>query len=87
MAAELLGIRFIYLEAGSGAKKAIPPKTIHLVKSHTNVPIIVGGGIRTSKSALEAKKAGANIIVTGTLVEEKNEIHNNISEIVKAIQN
>ena len=87
MAAELLGIRFVYLEAGSGAKKPIPPKTIHLVKSHTNLPIIVGGGIRNPKSALEAKKAGANIIVTGTLVEEKNEIRHKISEIVKSIQN
>lgn len=87
MAAELLGIRFVYLEAGSGAKKPIPPKTISLVKSHTSIPIIVGGGIRTPKSAIEAKKAGAKIIVTGTLVEEKNKIRNRISEIVKSIQN
>lgn len=86
MAAELLGIRFVYLEAGSGAKTPIPPKTIHLVKNHISLPTIVGGGIRNPKSAIEAKKAGADVIITGTLVEEKNEIRNKISEIVKSIQ-
>jgi len=85
MAAEALGMRFIYLEAGSGAKKPIPSSTISLVDKHTEVPLIVGGGIRDTVSAKSAARSGANIIVTGTLVENEHRIRTKIKNIVDNI--
>ncbi len=69
LAAEYLGMRFIYLEGGSGAKNPVPPEMIQAVKSVTNAKLIVGGGIKTKEQALTAAAAGADIIVTGNLVE------------------
>jgi len=86
LAAETMGMRFVYLEAGSGAPEPIPPRMIQAVARYVNIPVIVGGGIRTPEAALKAKKAGASAIVTGTLVEEETEVENRIREIVKAIQ-
>jgi len=87
LAAEALGMRFIYLEAGSGALEPIPPIMIGAVKKYVDIPIIVGGGIRSSGAALAAKKAGASAIVTGTLVEEESLVEERIREIVDAISN
>lgn len=69
VAAELFGMRLVYLEAGSGADRPVDPAMIAAVKKHINVPLIIGGGIRTPEAAAAAHKAGANIIVTGTFVE------------------
>lgn len=69
-AGELLGMQLIYLEAGSGATHPIEPEIISKVKKELNIPIIVGGGIRT-KSELElAYKAGADLVVIGTAFEK-----------------
>jgi phosphoglycerol geranylgeranyltransferase len=73
LAAQYLGMRLVYLEAGSGAREPIPPKTINIIKKVVEIPIIVGGGIRDSNTALELIKAGANAIVTGTIAEEHPE--------------
>ena len=70
IAAELLGMQLVYLEAGSGADKPVPPEMIETVKMNINVPLIVGGGIRTPEAAAAAREAGADIIVTGTFVEQ-----------------
>lgn len=86
MAAELLGMRLFYLEAGSGANKPVPAEMIKSVKKSTNLTLIVGGGIRTGEDAEKAAKAGADIIVTGTIVEDATNIQERISEIVKAIR-
>jgi phosphoglycerol geranylgeranyltransferase len=87
MAAELLGMKFFYLEAGSGADKHVPSKMVSYVKKATdNMIIVVGGGIRTGKSAFEVAKSGADIIVTGTIVEETDDVESKISEIVTAIK-
>lgn len=86
LAAETLGMRFVYLEAGSGAREPIPPPIISAVKKQASVPIIVGGGIRSPEAAVAAKQAGADIIVTGTLVEEESQIKERINEIVSAIR-
>ncbi len=72
MAAQYLGMRFIYLEAGSGAKQPVPPDMIKSVKSIIDVPLIVGGGIRNSKQAKTAVASGADIVVTGNIIEEKD---------------
>jgi phosphoglycerol geranylgeranyltransferase len=70
LAAEYLGKKLIYLEAGSGATHTIPLEIIQQVAAETNVPLIVGGGIRTPEAARERVAAGASFIVTGTILEE-----------------
>jgi len=70
LAAQYFGMRFVYLEAGSGAKQPVPSEMIRMVKEVIDVPLIVGGGIRTGEQAKEAVGAGADILVTGTLIEE-----------------
>jgi phosphoglycerol geranylgeranyltransferase len=87
MAAEKFGMRFVYLEAGSGAKEPIPPSMIGAVKKEISIPLIVGGGIRSPEAARSAKIAGADIIVTGTLVEEKKNVRERINELVTSIKN
>lgn len=85
LAAETLGMRFVYLEAGSGASKPIPPEVVRAVTSYVDIPVIVGGGIRTPDTAIAMKKAGASAIVTGTIVEEEAQVMNRIKEIVNSI--
>ena len=85
LASQMLGTRFIYLEAGSGAKTPVPPEMITMVKGALDVPLIVGGGIRDGSAAMAAVEAGADIIVTGNLVEETGLVRESINEIVSAI--
>jgi phosphoglycerol geranylgeranyltransferase len=85
LAAEALGMRFVYLEAGSGAPEPIPPTMVAAVTKFVNIPVIVGGGIRSPGAASAAKNAGASAIVTGTLVEEESQIEDRIREIIDAI--
>ncbi|MCF7810305.1 geranylgeranylglyceryl/heptaprenylglyceryl phosphate synthase [bacterium] len=68
-AAELLGFKAIYLEAGSGAEKSVPEDMIRMVKKAVLMPLIVGGGIKNAKDARAAADAGANAIVVGTAIE------------------
>ena len=70
LAAQYFGMRFVYLEAGSGAKRPPSNGMIKMVKESTHIPLIVGGGMRTGEQVKEAVNAGADIIVTGTLLEE-----------------
>jgi len=86
LAAETLGMHFVYLEAGSGAKKPVPPDMIKLVKSNLSVPLVVGGGIRDGAAARETVEAGADIIVTGTLVEETKKVRERIYDIITNIK-
>jgi phosphoglycerol geranylgeranyltransferase len=86
LAAETLGMRFVYLEAGSGAKAHVPIEMIKLVNSQIKVPLIVGGGIRDGKTAKTVVDAGADIIVTGTLVEETKGIRESIYDIISHIE-
>jgi len=69
LAAQYLGMRFVYLEAGSGAKQPVPKDMVKMVKDLISVPLIVGGGIKTAKQAKELVEAGADILVTGTVTE------------------
>jgi len=70
MAAECLGFRIFYLEAGSGAENPVSPKLIKAAREACNLPIIVGGGIRDGLTAKEATQAGADWIITGNLTED-----------------
>jgi phosphoglycerol geranylgeranyltransferase len=86
LAAEFMGMRLLYLEAGSGADQHIPEDMIQKVKMFTNHILVVGGGIRSGEDAQKVAKAGADLIVTGTLVENTSNIKEKISEIVKGIK-
>lgn len=68
-AGEYLGKKLIYLEAGSGANKSIPIEMIQKISQNLNIPLIVGGGIRSKKGIEEAYKAGADLVVIGTAFE------------------
>ncbi len=72
LAAEYLGMRTLYLEAGSGSSQAITGDVIGAVRRHYEGLLIVGGGIATPKRAHEAARAGADIIVVGTLLGRRN---------------
>ncbi|HYW95304.1 MAG TPA: geranylgeranylglyceryl/heptaprenylglyceryl phosphate synthase [Bacteroidales bacterium] len=70
MAGEMLGLRLTYLEAGSGAAKTVGLNLVSEVKKNIHVPLLVGGGIRTQEEAIGIFKAGADLIVVGTALEE-----------------
>lgn len=69
MAGEMLGNKLIYLEAGSGAKNAVPTEIIRLVSQKLGIPLIVGGGIKHPTGIEDAYKAGADLVVIGTAFE------------------
>lgn len=70
MAGEMLGLRTIFMDAGSGATQTVPEEMITFVKGSINVPLIIGGGIRTAEKAKSVIEAGADIIVVGNRFEE-----------------
>ena len=84
VAAELLGMRLVYLEAGSGAKYPVPPEMIDYVRTGLSLPIIVGGGIKSTEQLTEAFDAGADIVVVGNIFETNPE---KISEFVACTKN
>ena len=71
LAAEFLGMRYVYLEAGSGAPAPVPTTMVTAVRRALRIPVIVGGGIRSGADARTLLEAGANILVTGTITEEE----------------
>jgi phosphoglycerol geranylgeranyltransferase len=73
MAAEMFGFKFIYLEAGSGADQSVPDDMIAAIRKYTRVPLIVGGGIGTPAEASKKVAAGANFVVTGTVLEKNGD--------------
>jgi phosphoglycerol geranylgeranyltransferase len=85
LAGQYLGMRFIYLEAGSGAKQPVPSEMIRSVKRSVEVPLVVGGGIRSREQALAAASAGADVIVTGNMVENTG-VRQKVSEIIEGIR-
>ena len=72
LAAEYLGMKLIYLEAGSGADNPVSNEMVKAVSSICSVPVIVGGGIRSPQIAREKIKSGAKILVTGNYLEDEN---------------
>lgn len=74
MAAELLGMKMVYLEAGSGAINPVPPAMIAAVRHSVRLPLIVGGGIRSASVLASAYAAGADIAVIGTAWERNPSI-------------
>lgn len=69
-AAEFLGFKMIYLEAGSGALNPVPLNVVNVISSSVKIPIIVGGGIKNLDDAEHYFQAGANVVVIGTSIEQ-----------------
>lgn len=82
MAGEMLGMKLIYMDAGSGAGNPVPERMIETVNQSINVPLIIGGGINTPEKASRACKAGADIIVVGNAIERNSQL---IAEVAEAI--
>lgn len=80
MAGEMLGLKIIYIEGGSGANSYVNTQLIKEVKQNISTPLIIGGGINSLESAREIFEAGADIIVVGTAIEENSESIYEISQ-------
>jgi putative glycerol-1-phosphate prenyltransferase len=70
MAGEMLGLKLLYMDAGSGAKTPITEQMIQSVSAQISIPLIVGGGIRDAEKAYNNCKAGADLIVIGNAIEK-----------------
>ena len=82
MAGEMLGLKLIFMDGGSGAKNPISSKMIATVSKSIDAPLIIGGGINSGEKALVNCKAGADIIVVGNAIEKNEDL---ISEISSAV--
>jgi len=81
VAGELLGMKLLYMDAGSGAKYPISPEIIQAVSSEIDIPLIIGGGIRSSEQAQKAYSAGADVIVVGNALEKSINFLQELGEI------
>lgn len=84
LAGELLGLRTMYMDTGSGAQRTVSPAMIAAVRKAVNVPLIVGGGIRDAATARALCEAGADVLVVGTAFEQDPELIFAMSEAVHA---
>jgi phosphoglycerol geranylgeranyltransferase len=82
LAGEMLGLKLIYMDAGSGAKQSISPLMVSTVRAQINLPIIVGGGIQNTQTAVNLCNAGADCIVIGNAIEKNSNL---IVEMAHAI--
>jgi phosphoglycerol geranylgeranyltransferase len=86
MAAEMLGMSLVYLEAGSGSPEPVPPEMVRHVAGAISVPLVSGGGITTPDQSRAAVEAGADIVVTGTVVEKAERIEEVLGDIIQAMR-
>ena len=86
LTAEFFGMDLFYLEAGSGAPEPVPTEMIWAVKEKLSIPLVVGGGIRLGKTASEISEAGADIVVTGTIVEVSKDVEGVLRRIVNGVK-
>jgi phosphoglycerol geranylgeranyltransferase len=86
MAAEMLGMGLVYLEAGSGAPEPVPPDMVAQVAANIDIPLIAGGGITRPEQSRAAVEAGADIVVTGTVVEEASDVEQVLGDIIRAMR-
>jgi phosphoglycerol geranylgeranyltransferase len=82
MAGEMLGMKLIYMDAGSGAKTPISSNMIAKVSSNIEIPLIVGGGINTPTKAIENCQAGADVIVVGNILEKNPELMATLADAI-----
>jgi phosphoglycerol geranylgeranyltransferase len=86
LASEYLGMQMFYLEAGSGATQAVSDDMISAVKKNVKVPLVVGGGIRDVQTTRDKVNAGADIIVTGTMLEKDESSFTTLKNIISVIE-
>lgn len=86
LAAQYFGMDLLYLEAGSGAPSPVPTHMIRTVKEKVDIPLIVGGGIREKEEAERIVKSGADVIVTGTILEESVDLGEKLERLISAIK-
>jgi putative glycerol-1-phosphate prenyltransferase len=86
MAGEMLGLKLIYLDAGSGARYPVSPSMIAAVKKSVKIPLITGGGIRTPEKAYELCGAGSDMIVIGNVLEKDSSLLAEFSSAVHSFQ-
>jgi len=84
LAAQYMGMSTVYLEAGSGAERPIPDQIVKAVSDYIDIPVIVGGGIRTPQEARAKVEAGATFIVTGNVYDDDSNI-GLVKEFVQAV--
>lgn len=85
MAGEMLGMKAIYLDAGSGATVPVKPAMIKQVKENISIPLIVGGGIRNATLAVDTCRAGADIVVVGNAIEKDDLLIGSIANAIHAL--
>lgn len=87
MAGEMLGLKMLFMDAGSGAIHPVPDEMIKTVNHATQVPLIVGGGIRTPEKLRSALTCGADIVVVGDIVEKEPEMIAAFAEVFREFNN
>lgn len=85
LAGELLGMKMIYLDAGSGARYTVRPSMVEKVRRTITTPLIVGGGIRTAEKVAALCRAGADVIVVGNSIEEQPELLYELTAALRAV--
>lgn len=85
MAGEMLGMKLIYMDAGSGAKRPITESMIEMVASHIEVPLIIGGGITDPEKAYRNCKVGADVIVVGNAIEKDASLIKEMADAVHSM--
>ncbi len=85
LAGQMLGLKLIYMDAGSGAKNPISTSMIEAVSQTINIPLIVGGGIKTPEKAYENVKAGADIVVVGNAIEKDPQLVKEIADAIHSV--
>lgn len=86
LAGEMLGMKLIYMDAGSGAHEPISSQMIRAVRKNVSAPIIAGGGIRSAQIAAEKCKAGADVVVVGNSIEKNPGLIAEISAVVHSVR-
>ena len=86
LAGEMLGLKLIYMDAGSGARYPVSTKMIAAVRKNISIPLIVGGGIRTPEKVFEVCHAGADIVVVGNVLEKDPNLISELSSVVHSLQ-
>ncbi|NNC95497.1 MAG: geranylgeranylglyceryl/heptaprenylglyceryl phosphate synthase [Chitinophagales bacterium] len=86
LAGEMLGLKMIYMDAGSGALKPVHPRMIKMVKRFVNIPVIVGGGIKSPEEAELICKAGADVVVVGNAIEKDPKLIADLSIAIHSSQ-
>ena len=84
MAGEMLGMKLIYMDAGSGAKRAVSEEMISMVAKCIDIPLVIGGGIRSAEKAYLNCEAGADMIVVGNAIEKDASLIKEMAEAIHA---